>query len=265
VTLAVAVAIIAISTAATRPPAAHGGELIGGIGLTHLTVYDQRPAPDGQMSGTPHVHAITDEGYYTISGTGKVELHDLKAGFRTVDLSPGRYIQFSPGTLHRLINTDHLVLLVIIGNAGLAEQGDARIYFGKAIDEDPAEYARLVGLAKTAGLEGALDRRDAAIRAYAELIALWKNDRDAYFRELERFVGVHMKAAEGLRPRFAKTVETGPVAWSERFQRRLKDLPNLGDEPVPLRHAPSGDTTFGMCGILRPMTKFEPLGPAREQ
>ena len=35
--------------------------LIAGIGLTHLTVYDQSPAPDGCHSGCPHVHAVTYE------------------------------------------------------------------------------------------------------------------------------------------------------------------------------------------------------------
>ena len=37
--------------------------LIAGIGLTHLTVYDQRVAPDGLHSGCAHVHAVTDEAY----------------------------------------------------------------------------------------------------------------------------------------------------------------------------------------------------------
>src|SRR5512136_968052 len=156
-TLALALAVIVAG-----PSQGRAEDLISGIGLTQLTVYDQRPAPDGLMSGSPHVHAVTDEGYYVMSGKGRVELHDLKAGFRSVDLLPGRYLQFPPGVLHRLVNSDHLVLLVIMGNAGLAEQGDARIYFGRQVDEDTAEFARLAGLAKAQGLTGALDRRDAA-------------------------------------------------------------------------------------------------------
>ena len=140
-----AVVLLALVAMASRPAEGRAEDLISGIGLTHLTVYDQRPAPDGLMSGSPHVHAVTDEGYYVISGRGRVELHDLKDGFRSVELSPGRYIHFPPGVVHRLVNTDHLVLLVVMGNAGLAERGDARIYFGKAVDENPAEIARLVG------------------------------------------------------------------------------------------------------------------------
>jgi len=258
-----AVVLLALVAMASRPAEGRAEDLISGIGLTHLTVYDQRPAPDGLMSGSPHVHAVTDEGYYVISGRGRVELHDLKDGFRPVELSPGRYIQFPPGVVHRLVNTDHLVLLVVMGNAGLAERGDARIYFGKAVDESPAEFARLVGLAKAKGLEGALDRRDAAIRAYVGLLELWAKDRTAYDRELERFIGVHMKAAAGLRKGFSEAVEAGPVAWGERFRRRLENLPLGSEEHAAVLHLPAEEPTLGMCGILRPVTKLEAAGPGQ--
>ncbi len=86
--VAAAVALLfAVPAARPSPSPSSADDLIGGIGLTHLTVYDQRPAPDGRMSGSPHVHAVTDEGYYVISGKGAVELHDLTNGFRTVDLT----------------------------------------------------------------------------------------------------------------------------------------------------------------------------------
>jgi mannose-6-phosphate isomerase-like protein (cupin superfamily) len=260
--LAPAVLALAFAALVARPASGLAEDLISGIGLTHLTVYDQRPAPDGLMSGSPHVHAVTDEGYYVVSGRGRVELHDLKHGFRTVDLSPGRYLQFPPGTLHRLVNTDHLVLLVVMGNAGLAERGDARIYFGQEVDDDPAEFERLVGLAKAQGLEGALDRRDAAIRAYGGLLELWKTDRAAYFAELARFIGVHRKAAARLGGGFAKAVEDGPVAWGERFRERVANLPAATEEGGPLLHVPTGGTTLGMCGVLRPVTTLAPVGPA---
>ena len=262
--LSAAVVALAFVALAARPSPGRAEDLISGIGLTRLTVYDQRPAPDGLMSGSPHVHAVTDEGYYVVSGQGRVELHDLKDGFRSVELSPGRYVQFPPGVVHRLVNTEHLVLLVVMGNAGLAERGDARIYFGKAVDGDPAEFARLAGLAKTKGLEGALDRRDAAIRAYAGLLELWTKDRKAYFRELERFIGVHMKAAASLRGGFSEAVEAGPVAWGERFQKRLENLPGTGGEPSPVLHLPPETPTLGMCGILRPVTNLEAVGPGKD-
>ena len=261
-TLATAAVVLAFAAFAAGPPAARTEDLISGIGLTHLTVYDQRPAPDGPMSGSPHIHAVTDEGYYVISGRGKVELHDLENGFRTVDLEPGRYLQFPPGTLHRLVNTDHLVLLVVMGNAGLAERGDARIYFGKSVDEDMEEYARLTGLAKANGLEGALDRRDAAVRAYMSLVGLWTKDQPAYYTELARFIRVHMKAAATQVSSFGRAVEAGPMAWGQRFRKRLEKLPGASEEAGPVLHVPTGETTLGMCGVLRPVTTLEPVGPA---
>jgi mannose-6-phosphate isomerase-like protein (cupin superfamily) len=258
-----AVVLLALGALAARPARGLAEDLISGIGLTQLAVYDQRPAPDGLMSGSPHVHAVTDEGYYVLNGTGRVELHDLKQGFRSVELTPGRYVQFPPGVMHRLVNTDRLVLLVIMGNAGLAERGDARIYFGKAVDENPAEFARLVGLAKAKGLEGALDRRDEAIRAYIGLLTLWTKDRKAYFRELERFIGLQMKAAAGLRAAFSEAVEAGPVAWGERSRRRLAILPESREELSPVLHLPPAEPTLGMCGILLPVTKLEAIGPGK--
>ena len=258
-----AVVLLALVAMASRPAEGWAEDLISGIGLTHLTVYDQRLAPDGLMSGSPHVHAVTDEGYYVVSGRGRVELHDLNDGFRSVELSPGRYIQFPPGVVHRLVNTDHLVLLVVMGNAGLAERGDARIYFGKAVDENPAEFARLVGLAKAKGLEGALDRRDAAIRAYVGLLELWAKERTAYDRELKRFIGVHMKAAAGLKASFSEAVEAGPVAWGERFRRRLENLPLGSEELAPVLRLLAEEPILGMCGILRPVKKLEAVGPGK--
>jgi mannose-6-phosphate isomerase-like protein (cupin superfamily) len=259
-----AVAVLAFAALAARPAAPRADDLISGIGLTHLTVYDQRPAPDGKMSGSPHVHAVTDEGYYVISGRGQVELHDLENGFRTVDLEPGRYLQFPPGTLHRLVNLDRLVILVVMGNAGLAERGDARIYFGKAVDEDPDEFDRLTGLAKAKGLEGALDRRDAAIRAYMSLVELWTKDQPAYYVELARFIRVHLKAAAYEVSSYGRAVEAGPMAWGLRFRKRLETLPKATEEAGPVLHVPTGETTLGMCGVLRPVTTLEPVGPAGE-
>jgi len=54
---ALGLALVAVMAA---PSEALAEDLISGIGLTQLTVYDQRPAPDGLMSGSPHVHAGTD-------------------------------------------------------------------------------------------------------------------------------------------------------------------------------------------------------------
>lgn len=234
--------------------------LIGGIGLTHLTVYEQRKAPDGLNSGSPHVHGITDEAYYILSGSGRVELHDLAHGFRTVDLKPGDFFQFPPCTLHRIISTDKLVILAVMGNAGLAEKGDARIYFGKAVDDNPAEYARLAGLAKAKGLEGALDRRDAAVKAYMGLMDLWNTDKPAYFAELRRFIGVHLNGLEKLKPSFSEAVQQGPLHWGQITEQRLANLPRADEKVEPASHDLESDFAYGMCGVLRPFLTLKPLG-----
>ena len=46
--------------------------LPGGIGLTHLRVYDT-PAPDGLIGGSPHLHFACSEAYLVINGQGSVQ------------------------------------------------------------------------------------------------------------------------------------------------------------------------------------------------
>jgi mannose-6-phosphate isomerase-like protein (cupin superfamily) len=200
---------------------------VGGIGLTHLTVYEQRPAPDGIMSGCAHVHAGTDEGYYVLGGTGAVELHDLERGFRSVPLARGAFVQFPPGTLHRSVSTGGLEVLAIMGNAGLAERGDARVYFGRAVDADPVEFDRLTGLPAARGLEGALERRDASVRAYMELMRLWRDDPAAYRLELQRFITLHASRFSVAAAGAQALIESGLA---------------LEDDAV---------ARFGMCGTLK--------------
>lgn len=232
-------------------------DFIAGIGLTRLTVYEQRPAPDGIHSGCAHVHACTDEAYYVVSGTGAIELNDLESGYRRVPLAPGDYVQFPPGTLHRSISTGALEVLAVLGNAGLAEHGDARIYFGAEVDADPAEFARLVALPKTHGLEGALARRDASVRAYTRLLALWRDDRDAYFAELERFIAVHRAAIAPRRDEFARIVADGPARWVARAEARVQGL--AAADTAKRTVAADATPALGMCGTL---AQLRTLGPA---
>src|SRR5689334_13939770 len=167
--------------------------LIGGIGLTEVHVYAQRPAPDGKFSGCPHVHAVTDEGYFVLEGRGAVEFHDLTNGFRSLTLEPGQHVHFPPLVMHRLISDGDLIILGMMGNAGLAERGEARIYFGREVDADPSKFEALVSLPRRLGLEGALQRRDAGVAAYQQFMNLWHADRDAYFAELRRFIDLHCR------------------------------------------------------------------------
>lgn len=226
--------------------------LVGGIGLTRLAVYEDRPAPDGLHSGCAHVHALTDEAYYVLSGQGHVELHDLQDGFRRVPLAAGDYLQFPPGTLHRVVSAGGLTILAMMGNAGLAERGDARIYFGPEVDADPGRYAALAALPRTGGRDGALQRRDASVAGYLPLLTLFETDRGAYDAELARFTALHREAAAARAAAFGDVVDQGPAAWLAQTRQRLAGAatpePQALALPAQARHE-----VLGMCGVLHPL------------
>jgi len=226
--------------------------MIGGIGLTHLRVYNQKPGPDGMMAGCAHVHGLTEESYFCIAGEGAIELHDLEHGFRSISLKKGDYVQFPPNTLHRSVSTDAIEVLAVMGNSGLPERGDARIYFGEDADADPDVYQRLKRLVAS-GLDGALARRDASALAYMQLIDLWDRDRDTYAKELERFFAVHRADLAARRPEFADAVADGAARWAGLDAARLAALPGVPDdrESVVSAEAGSRGVVYGMCGLLR--------------
>jgi mannose-6-phosphate isomerase-like protein (cupin superfamily) len=231
--------------------------LIGGIGLTEVTVYAQRPAPDSQFSGCPHVHAVTDEGYYVLRGRGHVEFHDLERGMRVVALNTGDYLHFPPLVLHRLVSTEGLVILGIMGNVGLAERGEARVYFGREVDADAGRYAELMSLPRTRGLDGALDRRDASVRGYVKLVELWHADRPGYFAELRRFFEKHRATIAAKSAELSEQVQRGPVAWARDTQRRIDSLREpLASKPEVFANMAGSESALGMCGVLRPMLKL---------
>ncbi|MHB8054161.1 MAG: hypothetical protein ACYDH3_02805 [Candidatus Aminicenantales bacterium] len=239
-------------------PAKAGG-VVGGIGLTRIAVYEQRPGPDGLFSGAPVIHAVIDEGFYAMSGSGRIELNDVHRGFRTINLTPGRYVQVPPCTLYRLISVDHLVVLNLTASGAPEEADDTRIYFGKDVDANPAEYARLSGLAAAEGLEGALKRRDEAVKAYSLFVSLWKLDKPTYYVEIERFVGLQLDAAAPKRAAIGKAVDAGPAAWTARFKARLRDLPLNRNEMPPVFHFPPETETPGLSGLLLLVTNLEAI------
>jgi mannose-6-phosphate isomerase-like protein (cupin superfamily) len=227
--------------------------LLAGIGITHLTVYDGRPGPDGVVGGCAHVHAITDEAYFVVAGSGAIDLHDATHGFRRVPLAAGSYVQFAPGTLHRAVNHGGLQVVCVMSNSGLAERGDARIYFGPDADADPALYDQLKRLTEK-GYEGALERRDRSAQAYTSLLRLWDMDRDAYRQRLADFVALHAAAMANIRADLETIVGDGPAAWLDGTIARLGHLPAmLGQAQAERGEAESGEPRLGMCGLLRPV------------
>ncbi|MCB1859119.1 MAG: cupin domain-containing protein [Gammaproteobacteria bacterium] len=229
-------------------------QLIGGVGLSHLWVYHQRPGPDGVNGGCAHVHALSDEAYYCVSGKGAVELHDLDRGFVRHPMQPGDYLQFPPATLHRSISYQECEFLVVMGNGGLPEQGDARIYFGPEVDAAPEVYLQLKDLSSS-GLEGALARRDASALAYQRLLELWTRDRPAYRAELSRFIGLHRRELADRRTDFEGLILGGVGAVLKNALARVRALPTaVGSTSEPAAALASPARVYGMCGVLRQVT-----------
>jgi mannose-6-phosphate isomerase-like protein (cupin superfamily) len=234
--------------------------LVGGIGLTVLRVYDQRPGPDGATAGCAHVHALTGEAYFGLAGEGALELHDPEQGFRSVSIRPGTYVQFPPGTLHRSVSTNGLEVLAIMGNAGLAEHGDARIYFGADVDNDVARYDALRALVDK-GLDGALERRDASATAYQRLMNLWKSDRNAYAAELKRFLTKHRETVAARRETMEAAIRDGPLHEAERALAQLAALTARQDTRRPgAWHERDTVPVLGMCGMLWQVSQLGPAG-----
>ncbi|MCK7482993.1 MAG: hypothetical protein M0C28_42155 [Candidatus Moduliflexus flocculans] len=153
-----------------------------------------------------------------------------------------------------------------MGNAGLAERGDARIYFGRAVDDDPAEFARLTGLAKDAGAQGRpRPPGRGRPRLHGAPRALDEGPGRPISRELARFIGVHMKAAGCAAGGLLRSRRGGPRGLGRAASRTRLGEP-AGRRPPGARARSSmcrPDTpTLGMCGILRPVTKLAPVGPA---
>src|SRR5437867_1274356 len=125
-------------TVTRRPP------FPGGIGVSHLKVYDT-PAPDGLAGGTPHLHTVCTEAYAVIAGAGAVQTLTA-SGYREWPLAPGAFVWFTPGTIHRLVNHDHLEIIALMANAGLPAAGDMVITFASAIVDDPVASDRAAAL-----------------------------------------------------------------------------------------------------------------------
>ena len=137
----------------------------GGIGVTHLRVYDS-PAPDGLAGGSPHMHFACSEAYLVIKGQGFVQTLS-SAGFREIPLCAGSMVWFTPGLIHRLVNIDgQLEIFAVMENAGLPEHGDSVLTIPLEHLQDEASYLQFasldgVGWAPCDQQEAARKRREA--------------------------------------------------------------------------------------------------------
>ncbi len=228
----------------------------GAVGASHLRVYDSE-APDGLRGGTPHVHSVCTEAYFVVAGRGAVQTLDA-SGYRETPLEPGAFVWFTPGTIHRLINGDGaLEILVLMQNAGLPEAGDMVITFASEVLDDPDAYARAHALPDgeqtTRGSgEAARRRRDAGVEGFLELREATRGGDAA---PLRRF---HEQAARLLAPRAAgwKALhDRGPVAAVEETARQIAaiaraDAAHLAAASLHRLGTPPEERRMGCCGTL---------------
>ena len=228
----------------------------GAIGASHLRVYDS-VAPDGLRGGTPHVHLACTEAYWEVAGEGRVQTLGGD-GFRETPLSAGRFVWFTPGTIHRLVNEDgRLEILVLMQNAGLPEAGDMVITFEDALLADVERHrdahALPPGETTTAGGgEAARRRRDRGVEGFLAL-------REAVAaRGPEALAAFHARAASIVGadlPRWRKIWEDGPLAAAARTGDQLDalargDVSHLGASSVHVHGAPGEERRMGCCGTL---------------
>jgi mannose-6-phosphate isomerase-like protein (cupin superfamily) len=230
--------------------------LPGGVGVTHLKVYDT-PAPDGLVGGSPHLHLACTEAYMVLAGRGAVQTLGA-AGFRELPLEPGRLLWFTPGLIHRLINLDgRLEILVLMQNAGLPEAGDFVLTFPPAILADERAYADAASLAPSGHVyassdEAASRRRDLAVEGFRALREQFERQGPA---PLEEF---YQAAARIIQPKLAAwraPWQAGPLTAVRRTGEQLDALErgqtgHLLDGAIYALPAPAEARRLGMCGTL---------------
>ena len=226
----------------------------GGTSVTFLDVYDDE-ASDGVCGGSPHVHLVSTEAYVVTAGRG--ELHTLDAsGFGVTPLEAGSVVWFTPGTIHRAVNLGDLRVVVLMGNAGLPEAGDAVLTFPSDVVTDAAAYRAASTLAPldetSARADSARRRRDLAVKGFNAL-------RDAVDRGDASALEEFYAAAGGLvRERAAAwpgLVREGPLREAEASLARAEAVADgsaahLHEGRVRVASSPAGERGFGMCGRL---------------
>ncbi|MBX3066413.1 MAG: cupin domain-containing protein [Anaerolineae bacterium] len=176
--------------------------------VTRLKVYDTE-TPDGQYGGTPHFHFMCTEMYFVVAGSGHVELIDHN-GFSRVDLYPHSALIFSPGTIHRLINPNRdLELLVVMQNSGLPERGDNVVCFGEEWMADDAKFAEAM---KVSSFEEAYVRRDRGVEGFLQIKAAFERGEEEGRQALQHFYDLAADRTRNLRANWRSIVENGAQA-----------------------------------------------------
>ncbi len=234
----------------TAPP------LPGAVGVTHLRVYDTQ-APDGLIGGSPHLHFACTEAYLVLTGHGAVQTLG-SGGFRELPLEPGRLLWFTPGLIHRLINLDgRLEILVLMQNAGLPEAGDFVLTFPPAVLAEERAYFDAASLAPSGAVytssgQAARRRRDLAVDGFSVLRRAFEQRGAA---ALEEFYRTALKLVAPKLGAWRAVWERGPLPAARQTGAQLDALEQgraehlLGGAIFELP-APSEERKLGVCGTL---------------
>jgi mannose-6-phosphate isomerase-like protein (cupin superfamily) len=230
--------------------------LPGAVGVTHLKVYDTR-APDGLCGGSPHLHFACTEAYIVLAGRGAVQTLSA-GGFAELPLEPGRLLWFTPGLIHRPINLDgRLEILVLMQNAGLPEAGDSVLTFPPDVLADRRAYFDAASLAPSghvyaSSAEAARRRRDLAVDGFAVLRQRFEQ-RGAV--ALEEFYRAALRLVHPRLDAWHAVWEHGPLAAAVRTGDQLESLAHgrvdhLLEGAIYGLPSPGEPRRLGMCGTL---------------
>ena len=188
--------------------------------VTRLKVYDSA-TPDGQRGGTPHVHLLCTEMYFVTAGLGSVELLDWQ-GYRKTELKLHDALVFSPGTLHRLINPEgDLELLIIMQNSGLPERGDNVVTFEDELLRTDEAYQRAM---RVSSFDEAQARRDRGVEGFTALKAAFEQSLETGRKALNEFYTRAAERTTALRPNWQSVIEHGPLQEAQNSLAQLEHL-----------------------------------------
>lgn len=230
--------------------------------MTRLQVYDT-PAPDGQRGGTPHVHLLCTELYFVLSGSGFVEMIDAN-GFSRVELNPHSALLFNPGTVHRLINPNgDLELLVLMANSGLPERGDNVVCFAAKWLADQTRYEAAMQVDSVADAYRRRDRGVIGFLALKEVFAAGlENGRTA----LKQFYQFAVERTGLHQAEWAQIFADGSLKEVQQTEQQLQLLADgRVDYLMTAKHhliQPNAYNTPGFCGHLN--RYFDPATLALE-
>jgi hypothetical protein len=230
--------------------------LPGAVGVTHLKVYDTQ-APDGLVGGSPHLHFACTEAYMVLAGCGAVQTLGA-GGFTELPLEPGRLLWFTPGLIHRLINLDgQLEILVLMQNSGLPEAGDFVLTFPAQVLADKQAYFDAASLAPsghvyTSSMEAACYRRDLAVEGF---VVLRERFDERGVAALEEFYQTAVRLVEPKLDAWRAVWEGGPLAVARQTGNQLEALQrgridHLLEGAIYGLSPPGEQRRLGVCGTL---------------